>query len=648
MKMQLNSLVLDNFKCYGHLELRLEGRSADVFGDNNAGKTTLYDAFTWLLFGKDSLGRSNFDIKPVDGEGQVKDHAAVTAVEAELSVDGARRTLKRTYYELWATRRGSAQASFDGHSSDYFVDDVPCKKGEFTRRVGELIDEDAFRLLTDVSFFSEKLPWQDRRAALFKMASVVGDEVIMAGDERFAPLALAADGLGLDDYRKKLLAQRKRLNGVRTDIPARLDECRKSVEDLAGIDFEALEGEKAQAQERWSQARAAVDRTAQAQDGGRRELAQELNQTELELRELENQNTSFRLEQKAAMTASDELGPARRKLAESRCAADRARRDLERLRSGKAQAEERIARFREEWNTINAERFQGGVCPTCGQTLPESQLKIAKDAFERSKARRKQDTVDSADALKRDLAGAAQDIEKTQAWLSECEEEARRFEDKVRELEAHPSPEITDMPDYEEKKAALQERIGLLRGELVRLRDDRLAQCTALAQDAQAAQRELERIQGELAKKSALQYAEKRMDELREQAAAAERELDEADKMLDLLEQFTRYKARFVEDSVNQHFQLARFRLFREQVNGGVEDCCEVTVDGVAYSSGLNEGAKVNAGMDIINTLSRFYDARVPLFVDNAERVTRLLNVDTQVIRLVVSEYDQELRCELK
>lgn len=137
------------------------------------------------------------------------------------------------------------------------------------------------------------------------------------------------------------------------------------------------------------------------------------------------------------------------------------------------------------------------------------------------------------------------------------------------------------------------------------------------------------------------------MEELRAQAAAASDELNRVDGMLFLCEEFMRYKAKFIEESINRRFSLVRFRLFREQINGGLEDCCDVTVDGIPYATGLNNGAKVNAGIDIINTLSRHYSAQVPLFVDNAESVTQLTQADTQVIRLVVSESDKELRCEL-
>ena len=187
MKMQLVSLTLENFKCHEHLEIRFDGRNAAIYGQNAAGKSSVYDGLTWLLFGKDSHGKKDFDIKPLTLEGNVKDHHAITSVEAVLLVDGAERKLKRTYYEIWSTKRGSAEATFDGHSSDYFVDDVPCKKNEFARRVGEIIEENAFRLLTSITYFAAELPWQERRATLFDVVSIASDTEIMASDPQFAP-----------------------------------------------------------------------------------------------------------------------------------------------------------------------------------------------------------------------------------------------------------------------------------------------------------------------------------------------------------------------------------------------------------------------------------------------------------------------------
>lgn len=248
MRIELITLSLENFKCHKHLEIRFDGRSASIYGDNAAGKSSIYDGLTWLLFGKDSGGKKDFDIKPLTPEGAVKDHAAITSVEAVLRVNGAERKLKRTYYEVWSTKRGSAETTFYGHSSSFFVDGVPCKKNEFARRVGEIVDEEVFRLLTSVSYFAAEMPWQERRAALFDVAAVATDGEILSSDARFAPLEAEMGSLPLEDYRKKITAQRKGLNVVRSEIPARLDECKKTVEDLSSLDFPALEAERTQAQ----------------------------------------------------------------------------------------------------------------------------------------------------------------------------------------------------------------------------------------------------------------------------------------------------------------------------------------------------------------------------------------------------------------
>ena len=94
---------------------------------------------------------------------------------------------------------------------------------------------------------------------------------------------------------------------------------------------------------------------------------------------------------------------------------------------------------------------------------------------------------------------------------------------------------------------------------------------------------------------------------------------------------------------MNGMFRVARFRLFREQVNGGIAECCDVTYNDIPYIN-VNYAAKINLGIDIINTLSVIYGVRVPLFIDNAESVTVLEPSMSQTIRLVVSENDKELR----
>ena len=431
MKIQLVSLTLENFKCHEHLEIRFNGRNASIYGKNASGKSSVYDGLTWLLFGKDSQGKKDFDMKPLTLEGIVKDHAAVTSVEAVLLADGTERKLKRTYYEVWSTKRGSADATFDGHSSDYFVDDVPCKKNEFTRRVGEIIEESTFRILTSISYFASELPWQERRAALFDVAAVATDEEIMASDARFAPLTAAMQGLTMDDYRKKLAAQRKGLNKVRTDTPARLDECKKTVVDLSSVDFEALERQKAEAQGKRTAALRELDQAEH--DGGRTELQNRITGIRNDLARLENENAAHRLAQQQTPGAN-EAAAIRQELNAIRGQENRRQSDLEYLRGRRTALEREVAACRARWDAINDEQFQGGTCPTCGQALPRDKLEASKAAFEREKARRKGDAVDAANRAKKALEGVREDITRLEWEAAEGQKQAEELGRRLQQL----------------------------------------------------------------------------------------------------------------------------------------------------------------------------------------------------------------------
>ena len=242
---KIKKLALENFKSHKSLTLELNGRNASIYGDNATGKTSVYDALTWLLFGKDSKGNGekNIEIKPLDANGEIRDHFAETAVEAVLFVDGEEIALKRTLKEIWTTKRGSSEQTYDGNTSDYYIDGVPVKKYTFTDKVNELVSEDTFRLLTSVSHFAYGISWQDRRAVLFKVASVADDAYIMAQDARFQPLADGMGKLSVEDYKKKLISEKRGYVSDKTEIPARISECQKTIEDVQGIDFAAARAE---------------------------------------------------------------------------------------------------------------------------------------------------------------------------------------------------------------------------------------------------------------------------------------------------------------------------------------------------------------------------------------------------------------------
>ncbi len=644
MDIRLKSLHLENFKCHKNLTIAFEGRDTSIYGDNATGKTSVYDALTWLLFGKDSLGNGEkaIEIKPLGADGSVLDHEAVTAVEAVLLVDGEELMLTRTFKELWSTKRGSVEASYDGNTSEYSIDGVPCKANAYKAKVAELVDEEKFRLLTSVSYFAAAMPWQKRREVLFDLFGGLDDRAIMGLNERFAPLLEAMGKRSLEDTKKVLTQEKKGLTVTRNEVPARISECEKTIEDLAGLDYDGAKAEWEALKDRESAL--TTELLSIRQNTAVREKQTDLREAQGALTALEAENNLFRREQernKPNVAAVEE------RLASTRKIIRRLELTLEGLDARKGRLDSKIETARNRWKAVNAETYQGeDTCPTCGQKLPEERTQAAREAFETDKRLRLERLVAEANELKASKAEEEGAIRSTTEDLEDARKDAENQEAELAQAKAQAAGiEISDEPGYDEQKAAMEGRIRQAQEDLRKLQADSEAASRGIQQRIWEVQEEISRCGAILGKRSAYDYAQQRVRELRDSAKTAAENLARVEGLLRLMEEYSRYKADFAEAGVNEHFRLAKFRLFREQANGGTEDRCDVTYDGVPYT-GLNNGMKINVGIDIINALSRAYRVAVPLFIDNAESVTNLENCRCQVIRLVVSEQDKELRIE--
>lgn len=644
MDIRLKSIHLENFKCHKSLTITLDGRDASIYGDNATGKTSVYDAITWLLFGKDSAGNGekNIEIKPLAPDGSVKDHQAVTEVEAVLLADGEEISLKRTYQEVWSTKRGSSEPTYDGNTSEYYVDGVPCKANAYKAKVTELVDEEQFRLLTTVSYFPDKMPWQKRREALFSLFGAMDDRQIMETDQRFAPLMEAMGKLPLEDFKKVVTQKRKGFLATRNEVPARISECEKTISDLSGMDFDGAEAQLSILNARRDSLNAELLAIQQNTAVQSKEI--ELKKAKLDVEAIERDNAAYRATQQSALpsisTMDEELRRARSSL-------DTAKRSLEMRIRDIQKCDELISTARDKWRQINAEQFTAkDVCPTCGQRLPENQIQGSIAAFEADKKRRCDELVNLSQSYKADKGYFQKEEQETRQYIQEFEANIREIEDRIRTAKDISSKTaIADMPDYAEKKSAALDAVTAIGAELTKLKEDASSAASGLKSRMSEVKSEIDRVSGIAGLRSSYEYAQRRIQELREDAQAAAENLSQLDRLLYLMEEFSRYKASFVENGINDKFRIARFRLFREQANGGVEDRCDVVYDGVPYI-GLNNGMKINVGIDIINTLSRAYGVTVPLFVDNAESVTNLETCGCQVVRLVVSEKDKELRVQ--
>lgn len=638
-EIKIKRLSIENFKCHRNLTLTFNGGNASIYGDNASGKTSIYDALTWLLFGKDSQGNGekNIEIKPLDANGEVKDHDALTAVEAVLDVNGEEVTLRRTYKEVWTTKRGSSQATYDGNTSEYYVSGVPCKRNAFQDKVNELVSEDTFRMLTSVSHFANGISWQDRRAVLFNVAGVMDDAQILATSEGFAPLVESMGKLSLEDYKKKLLAEKRKFVGAKTEIPARISECQKTIEDIRDLDYAGARAEVEALTAKKDSLSAQI--VAIEHDSAAEQKRIEIREAQLELTALENENRAYRASQSSGLLNVQNL---KMDMNDLRKRLDRKQHELANEKAYIASLIKSIAEYRDRWISVNGETFTGGSCPTCGQNLPAAQLQTAKSQFDANKQKRLNDILQTANSYKESKAQAEDRLMYQREEIQLIEEELLRKEQDIATAEAS-LVTIVDMEGYADRKNAIETRLDTLNADLDEMMQASFSVKGRLHEEIAAVQFDINKLMAIIGKESLLEYSKKRVEDLREDAKNAAECLEAIEKMLFLMDEYSRYKTRFVEESINGLFRIARFRLFREQANGGVEDRCDVVYDGIPYIS-VNNGMKINLGIDIINTLSVAYGVRVPLFVDNAESVTKLEACGSQIIRLVVSENDKELR----
>ena len=619
MKIELKSLDLVHFKCFPKLHLDFHEGVNSLFGANAAGKTSVYDALTWLLFDKDSAGHSRPAIKPTGAPA-----GTMPEVTAILEVDGEPIKLRKVLREKWEKPRGSSIERYAGDTRDYYIDDVPLAENAYKRRIAELIDERQFKLLTDVWAVTKGMHWKDRRTLLAEICGLPEDKQLLATAPQFAELTEKVGRRTVDEYKSVLMKQRKDMNANLNTLPVRVDECSRMVAELESLDFAAAhsESDRLQAERERVQGELVklANNTLAAQ--ARNELGALQNQ----LRELEAENNAHLASQRVPV--EDETPVLTAALDRAKCEADRLTRTVARETDYITTGENCLNDYRARWRAIDAEEFTETVCPTCHQPLPAEQVAEAREAFAAHQQQRKDTLLEDSKFVKRGIAAAQERLASDETALKSAQNEVQKAQIA---LDSYTPPVITEpenLPDYDRRRNAIQM--------LITDTEKRLAELTRRKLESDAV----------LAKEQTLADTKKRIAELQTEQRKAAAEVEQMDRLIAMCEEFTRYRVQAITESVNSKFRLTRWRLFTEQVNGGLADCCEPMDRNGSTFEGTNNAMQINIGMDIIDTLSAHFGRRVPLFVDNAESVTHLQPIGSQVVRLVVSEQDKELRIE--
>lgn len=639
-RITLLSMDIQNFK-------GCTGRTIDftdktkICGANATGKTTIFDAFTFLLFNRDSLGSSDFDIRPLDADGKMIDNIEIS-VKARISVDDEEFELKKVQKQKWVKKRGTDSREFQGNINEFEINGYPKSQKEFKEFISEIVDEDIFNLITNPAAFNS-LPWKKQRETLMEFVGDFTDEQI-AGTfgERYATLIPELRIASTDDILKKYTKAKSLLNKTMVELPARIDEVSKQ---LVIADVGALEVEKAAKEAELSKVEADLS-GGNGKTGEINSKREEILNLKFHLSEIQN---------KANQKLFDDSAQIREEVDKKREVVENLQRELSELRSSgrtvqaEYQAHENdVKRLLDEWKVEKAKiipEFET-ICHACGQELPED---VRKKNIADYEARKKAHDKKLADITK---AGSesAKLRDETKEKLETFGRSVKTYEQKIEEAKRvygeeksklDKIPKVADISNNAEYKAT-NEKISALEKEITEL-SSVVSDNAELEAKKSILKDEIAEIAGKILAADNSKVKE-RIAELEAEQKEVGQKIANQEMMIDLVEDFIRTKMNMISKKINEMFKIVSFKLFSEQINGGLKETCECTVNGVPLSS-LNNGHRIVAGLDIIHSLSNLYGVSCPIFVDNAESINdfNVPEMDAQMIYLTVTD-DKELK----
>ena len=624
--MKLQQLTLQNFKGIKSLSFEFDGEDKFIFGDNATGKTTVFDGLCWLLFGKDSLDRADFEIKTlVNGEPIHKVNHEVEAVF--INDDGSDFTLKRVYREKYTNPRGG-ETKLTGHTTDYFINEVPVKEKEYKSYINNVIAEDVFKLITNPLYFNETYSWQNRRKLLLEMCGDVDDDHVINSRADLKRLTELLGGRTVEEQKKIVAAKKTAINKELDMLPVRIDEAIRNKPEVVSpkADLEASIKTLAAGIDDLEQQKAVLN-------NGLGSTVRQMRITELghKIDARKSEVLSAYRETKARLRGEYEAILAKLKITE----AERDRYvdrgyDLEQEIAREA---DRINTLQEEFDAINAQTFTGEACPTCGQALPADQLSKLEEVFNTEKAAKLEEwqrLIDGAIQMRsnyeeqRDVMAV-----KADGLCSLIQEQSDAYNAKFKAYEELFEPDLAEDPVLSDLNAELF---------MLNLDDSGTADQEKLAEiycEIAAMKEKKASLETELNKYKMIDDIDQRVLDLEREQQRLAAEKNVLDETSFLIDEFVKAKVDLLEQTINSHFEHARFKMFNVLVNGSVEECCETTYKGVPYRS-MNNAARINVGIDIINALTKFYNVTAPVFIDNAEAVTTFNKCNSQTIKLVV------------
>lgn len=639
----LKKLILKNFKKIQDLTVEFTDKNTFICGGNGTGKTTLQDAFLWLLFGKDSTNRAdtNFNIKTLGEDGKPILHL-VHSVTGVLSINGRDVELQRNYVEKWGS--GVNAGVLQNHATEFYLNGVKLKtKKEYDAEVAAILPEDVFRMITNPLYFPT-MKAQDQKAMLLEMAGNVTNEEVANINPKFQELISLISGRTLEQLAKEIASKKSAIKDELKGIPGRIDSVRDAMSESE--DWAVLEKEIADKKEKIKDIDSQLaDKSKQieAEFKAKSELQKQIGNKKLAKSQRENeirQNAN-----KSYHDVLDNISKLEYQVKSKDAEISRKQEDHSRIKATIEALNNDLEVLRGKFYAIDAETLQypegAFICPTCKRELEVEDIQAKQQELQDNFNLNKANRLKAVQNEGKEKAAKVEELKKQcsiiQAAITQLSNEKEILVHNINECKGN-------MPEEQDtQKIILSDPTWLsLSNEIVDLENQLKAEAkpidTTELKEAKAILSEaIDELNKKLGKRDTIERSNKVIEDLEDRRDKNNEALAEQERLEFLVQDFQKEKNNKLMERINGMFSLVKFSFISEKLNGNEAITCFCSVDGVPFAD-VNNASKINAGLDIINAICRSVGITAPIFIDNRESVNDLIPTMSQVINLVVSK----------
>ena len=658
--LELQSLHLRYFKSHKDLKIEFKPDITTIEGDNETGKSTIFDAFTWLFFGKDSHDRSdkNFNIKTITSSTGEQIKRVEHSVEAVFLLNGERTSAMRVLKEKWSKKKGATEKVFIGNATDYYWNDVPLSKRDYEAKISQFISESVFKMVTDPFAFNN-LHWEKQRNILTELGVSVTDEQIAKGNSDFIKLMDKLTNKSFEEYKTQMKNQLRRLKNDKQGIPARIDELLRDKPEE--IDFDAIEKEI----DSLNKSLSSIDDKIADKNKLADDLHKEYQALRDKLSDLKSKKQDIELETKrsvreevdAIKNPSNELS---RKIIQIQDEVYDYQQGIDKLEksilSDKAELKTVIEKKEaksKKWDDKNAEEFRVDSealnCPTCNKPFDDDKKEKLIGNMQSEFNSQKQESLTQINSegqrlkkqqgeLERIISTNKKRVAEGNSKLKEKQTELDKLNSELEKLRKNPV-EKPDVEDYTKKRLGSNKEYQSILQEIEstesKLENQKSVDVSEFKEERKVILHQLDNNKSQLNSKSEIERIDNRVAELEAEEQDNAQHIADAEKELNTIQEFEIARMEAIEGSVNNKFKKVKFRMFSELIDGTKTPDCICTYKGIPFPD-VNTAGQIEAGLDIIDALCEFYNTQTTIFIDKAESITVIPETISQQVHLRV------------